>query len=282
MSAPAIGGFSIVAFVSVGRLPVGGLKPGKRPYDPRQVGTPGIPPVRQAHRVALSAGGFYVEPRLVVAGLLAAALLSTRVAVGSPGAVAAPTAGSNEATVARFSAAVSSLSFAVADHVMDASIDHSGGELNSASLVLGPMVAPSGIAAVSSPTVALATRRPKATPRPTATLRPTAVTVKPAAHATAAPTPRPTPAPKPTPAIVYQYRATGNATWGDFGGAVITRLPPGTHIRVCGSLGCWEGVSSGYGPSADGGNLVDLDAAVFQRVCGPLGAGVRSIVLSWR
>ena len=63
---------------------------------------------------------------------------------------------------------------------------------------------------------------------------------------------------------------------------MITRLPPGTRIRVCGSLGCWEGVSSGNGPSAGGGNLVDLDAGVFQSVCGPLGAGVGSIVLSWR
>jgi hypothetical protein len=105
---------------------------------------------------------------------------------------------------------------------------------------------------------------------------------KPAAQATAAPTPRPAPTPKPTPAIVYQYRATGLATWGDFGGAVITRLPPGTRIRVCGSLGCWEGVSSGNGPSAGGGNLVDLAAGVFQSVCGPLGTGVGSIVLSWR
>lgn len=81
---------------------------------------------------------------------------------------------------------------------------------------------------------------------------------------------------------MYQYQATGLATWGDFGGAVITRLPPGTPIRICGSLGCWEGVSSGNGPSAGGGNLVDLDAAVFQRVCGPLRTGVGSIVLSWR
>ncbi len=63
---------------------------------------------------------------------------------------------------------------------------------------------------------------------------------------------------------------------------MITRLPPGTRIRVCGSLGCWEGVSAGYGPSASGGHLVDLDAAVFRRICGPLGVGVGAIVLSWR
>ena len=254
-------------------------------------------PVHQAHRVALQAGSIHVEPRWVVGGLLAAALLSTTMVVGSTGSAAAPNAGSTEANVARFSAAVSSLPLAVADHAADASVDTSGGELSSAPLVLGPMAATSGIGAASSPTVALATPRPKATPRPTATPRPkatatprpkatprpTVVTVKkPVAHATAAPTPRPTPTPKPTPAIVYPYRATGNATWGDFGGAVITRLPPGTDIRVCGSLGCWEGVSSGYGPSASGDYLVDLDVSVFQRTCGPLSTGVGSIVLSWR
>ena len=91
-----------------------------------------------------------------------------------------------------------------------------------------------------------------------------------------------TPVRPPTPAIVYRYRASGRATWGPFGGAVITRLPPGTQIRVCGRLGCWQGVSSGHGPSADGGNLVDLSSEVFRRVCGPLGVGVGSIVLSWR
>ncbi len=245
--------------------------------------------MRQAHRaalkarrVALNSGGFYVEPRWVVGGLLAVALLSTQMVVGLTGAAAAPTAGSIEASVARFAAAVSSLPIAVADHVTDASIDSSGGEPDSASLELGPMVATSAISAAPSPIAARATARPKATPRPKPTPRPTAVTVKPTVRATATPKPRPTPTPRPTPAIVYRHRATGNATWGHFGGAVITRLPPGTHIRVCGGLGCWEGVSSGYGPSAGGGNLVDLDAAIFGRICGPLGTGVRSIVLSWR
>ena len=52
--------------------------------------------------------------------------------------------------------------------------------------------------------------------------------------------------------------------------------------RRRGSLGCWEGVSSGSGPSAGGGTLVDLDVAVFQRVCGLLGTEVGSIVLIWR
>lgn len=278
MNAPAIRRVSIVALAPVGGLPgAGGPRSGKRPYDPRHLRTPGIPPVRQAHRVAREASGFYVEPRLVVGGLLAVALLSTKMVVGVTSAPAAPIARSIETNVAQLSAALSSRSFAVADHVTGASIDSDAGELNSAPLVLAPMVAAPGIGAAPSPTVAPATPRPKATPRPTA------VTVKKlAAPATTAPKPRPAPTPKPAPAIVYQHKATGNATWGYFGGAVITRLPPGTQIRVCGSLGCWEGVSSGYGPSAGGGNLVDLDAAVFQRIGGPLGTGVRSIVLSWR
>lgn len=228
--------------------------------------------MRQAHRVALHAGGIRVEPGWVVGVLLAVALLSTRMAAGSTSDTAAPTVPSIEARLARISAAVSSLPIVSADPAGESSGDASGGVPHSA-----------------SPDVASATPRPKATPRPTATPRPkatprpTAAPVKkPAAQATAAPTPRPAPTPKPTPAIVYQYRATGLATWGDFGGAVITRLPPGTRIRICGSLGCWEGVSSGNGPSAGGGHLVDLDADVFQRVCGPLGTGVGSIVLSWR
>jgi hypothetical protein len=156
-------------------------------------------------------------------------------------------------------------------------------------------------------TVSAPTSRPKATPRPNAAVtqpapRPTttqasaapisppkapvsAPATKPkATQAAAAPAPRPkaTPRPKTAPAITYDHRAAGQATWGPFGGAVITRLPRGTQIRVCGRLGCWEGVSSGYGPMADGGHLVDLDAAIFRRLCGPLGTGVASIVLSWR
>jgi len=248
--------------------------------------------VRQAHRVAVRAGGIRVEPGWVVGVLLGAALLSTRMVPGSTSGNSAPTVPSVEANLAQFYAAVSSLPIVSADPARESSGDDSGGVLHSASPAAAPAT-PSPKATATPPPKATprptATPRPKATPRPTATPRPkatprpTAAPVKkPAAQATAAPTPRPAPTPKPTPAIVYQYRATGLATWGDFGGAVITRLPPGTRIRVCGSLGCWEGVSSGNGPSAGGGNLVDLDAGVFQGVCGPLGTGVGSIVLSWR
>ena len=236
--------------------------------------------MRQAHRVALRAGGIRVEPGWVVGVLLGAALLSTRMVPGSTSGSSAPTVPSVETNLARFYAAVSSQPIVSADPAGKSSGDDSGGVLHSASPAAAPAT-PSPKATATPPPKA--TPRPTATPRPKATPRPTAAPVKkPAAQATAAPTPRPAPTPKPTPAIVYQYRATGLATWGDFGGAVITRLPPGTPIRVCGSLGCWEGVSSGNGPSAGGGNLVDLDAGVFQSVCGPLGTGVGSIVLSWR
>jgi hypothetical protein len=252
--------------------------------------------VRQAHRVALHAGGIRVEPGWVVGVLLAAALLSTRIVAGSTSGSAAPTVPSIEANLARFYAAVSSLPIVSADPAGESSGDASGGVTHSASPAVAsatprPKATPRPTAtprpkATPRPTAAprpKATPRPTAAPRPKATPRPTAAPVKkPAAQATVAPTLRPAPTPKPTPAIVYQYQATGLATWGDFGGAVITRLPPGTPIRICGSLGCWEGVSSGNGPSAGGGNLVDLDAAVFQRVCGPLGTGIGSIVLSWR
>jgi outer membrane biosynthesis protein TonB len=254
--------------------------------------------VRQAHCVALHAGGIRVEPGWVVGVLLAAALLSTRIVAVSTSGSAAPTVPSIEPNLARFYAAASSLPIVSADPAGESSGDASGGVTHSASPAVAaatprpkatprptaaprPKATPRPTAAPVKKPAAQATAAP--TPRPKATPRPTAAPVKkPAAQATAAPTPRPAPTPKPTPAIVYQYQATGLATWGDFGGAVITRLPPGTSIRICGSLGCWEGVSSGNGPSAGGGNLVDLDAAVFQRVCGPLGTGVGSIVLSWR
>jgi hypothetical protein len=119
----------------------------------------------------------------------------------------------------------------------------------------------------------------------TAAPKPNAPAPKPNAPAPKPNAPAPKPkatAPKPAPAIVYPHRAAGRATWGEFGGAVVTRLPQGTRIRVCGRLGCWEGVSTGYGPTASGGNLVDLDAAVFRGICGPLGVGVGAVVLSWR
>ncbi len=162
--------------------------------------------------------------------------------------------------------------------------------------VLGPILAsletdearltpdiPTAHAAATARPEAAALAKDRATPRlmSTPVKRPTAQA---AAAKSPKPTPKPAPKPppKPVPSIVYLHKASGRATWGAFGGAVITRLLPGTLIRVCGRLGCWAGVSSGFGPSPDGGNLVDLDASIFRRICGPLGTGVGSIVLSWR
>jgi hypothetical protein len=133
---------------------------------------------------------------------------------------------------------------------------------------------------------------PKPTPRPTAIPKPTPKptarpTARPKPRATPKPTPRPTPkptprpTPRPTPAIAYANEQAGRAAWGYLDGRVVTRLPAGTRIKVCGSGGCWEGVSYGYGPAESTGYLVDLDATIFERICGPLGKGVADVVLYW-
>src|SRR5450759_1279981 len=205
---PANRRVSIVASVSVGGpSPADGPRSGKRPYDPRRLRTPGIRPVRQAHCVALHAGGIRVEPGWVVGVLLAAALLSTRIVAGSTGGSAAPTVPSIETNLARFYAAASSLPIVSADPAGESSGDASGGVTHSAS----PAVAAATPRPKATPRPRAAPRpkatpRPTAAPRPKATPRPTAAPVKkPAAQAAAAPTPRPAPTPKPTPAIVYQY-----------------------------------------------------------------------------
>jgi hypothetical protein len=304
--------------------------------------------LRQAHRVALRAGGIRAAPGWIVGGLIGAAFLSTTMVAGSTDRAPAVTGRSIDASLAALtSGAVSAPLAGSVSPVGAASVDTSGGVPPGASPARDLM------AARSWPAVASAAPHPKATPHPTtaaipeavasvtplprttphpAAARPvttpsvkvvsrstaaprkmTAPVKKPIAPATAAPhttatpamtsvprataapklkapapkprAPAPKPkatAPKPPPAIVYPHQAAGRATWGEFGGAVVTRLPQGTRIRVCGRLGCWEGVSTGYGPTASGGNLVDLDAAVFRRICGPLGVGVGAVVLSWR
>ena len=54
------------------------------------------------------------------------------------------------------------------------------------------------------------------------------------------------------------------------------RLPKGTRLRVCGPVGCITGVVNDYGPSKriHPERIVDLSAADFTRVCGPLSVGV--------
>jgi hypothetical protein len=270
--------------------------------------------VRQAHRVGARAAGHHVAPGLVAGGLLVAAFLSTAMVAGSTAGGPATRGHSVESTIGRSAAAALPMKIASAGFEEQASIEMSGDVLRSTAPARRPTVLTLAAGRVAPVPVGLpAEYNPSPSPRPTATARPAATATPTAARAKAVPPPSPkatqkpatksrtvskvtpvkatpvkatpvkaTPVRPPTPAIVYRYRASGRATWGPFGGAVITRLPPGTQIRVCGRLGCWQGVSSGHGPSADGGNLVDLSSEVFRRVCGPLGVGVGSIVLSWR
>ena len=292
---------------------MGGPRAATRPYDLRRPSTPGIPRVRQAHRAVLPGAGFSVRPGWVAGGLLVAALLSTGMVAGSTGTTApgsaeparsvlaahaaVPSLGAPGPGGAPLSFAVSALPSATPAPTSSALLDRSGGVRGTEAPARRPMLAsvktdpsatprPSATqrpaatphaTATSHPATSSATPRPKATPRAT-----TARVTKSSASAEATPKPRPSPTPKPAPAIAYLHHVSGRATWGSFGGAVITRLLPGTRIKVCGRLGCWQGVSSGYGPSPDGGNLVDLDAAIFRRINGPLSTGVGDVVLSWR
>jgi hypothetical protein len=300
---------------------MGGPRAATRPYELRRLSTPGIPRVRQAHRAVLPGAGFHVRPGWVAGGLLVGALLSTGMVAGSTGTtapasvvpagavlaarVAVPSLGAPGPGGAQLSFAVSALPSATPAPTGSSLLDRSGGGPGTEAPVRRPMLASVKTGPAATPRPA-ATRGPAATPHATATSRPatssatprpkatpratpapvtkssvsTAATPKPRPSPTS--TPRPSPTPKPAPAIVYLRHASGRATWGHFGGAVITRLPPGTRIKVCGRLGCWEGASSGYGPSQNGGNLVDLDAAIFRRINGQLSTGVGEVVLSWR
>ncbi len=263
--------------------------------------------MRQAHRVALRAGGIPAAPGWIVGGLIGAAFLSATMVAGSTDRAPVAPGRSMDASLGALTAQTASAPLIrTVSPVGAVWVETSG------SVPPGASPARDLLPAMSGPAVASATPHSKATPhsttasvptvarpasaagpkvvsRPTAAPRATATPARTSVpRATAAPklkAPAPKPkatVPKPTPAIVYPHRATGWATWGEFGGAVVTRLPQGTRIRVCGRLGCWAGVSTGYGPTASGGNLVDLDSAVFRRICGPLGVGVGAIVLSWR
>lgn len=107
------------------------------------------------------------------------------------------------------------------------------------------------------------------------------------------PTPTPSPAPTATPTTSATPKATpipierpskvlrGEASWGyGFKGNVVTRYPRGTHIRVCGPLGCTGVVHSwGYGPAKYTGRIADIDVNVFENVCGPRSIGICNIRL---
>jgi hypothetical protein len=87
-----------------------------------------------------------------------------------------------------------------------------------------------------------------------------------------------TPRPGPRPA---NRSITGIASWGTGWVGVVTRLPRGTWIRVCGALGCWSGRSVGYGPARWTGRIADLSRAVFADICGLPSMGLCRVVLSW-
>ena len=82
-------------------------------------------------------------------------------------------------------------------------------------------------------------------------------------------------------APVPGHSIRGVASWGCCWPAVVTRLPRGTRITVCGRLGCWSGRSVGYGPAKRTHRIADLSPAVFERICGSLAAGLCEVVLSW-
>jgi hypothetical protein len=66
----------------------------------------------------------------------------------------------------------------------------------------------------------------------------------------------------------FRLSIRGTASWGYGWSGVVTRLPRGTAIRVCGALGCWSGRSVGYGPQASTGRIADLSRTVFASICG--------------
>ena len=115
--------------------------------------------------------------------------------------------------------------------------------------------------------------------RTTVALAPTPISTYPSTAFAPVTLPSPLPSPstltisqepslKPSPTSGPVRTSRGIASWGDFGGHVVTRLPRGTRIAVVGPLGTWHGRSWGYGPAAYTGRIVDLDREVFRDICG--------------
>lgn len=105
---------------------------------------------------------------------------------------------------------------------------------------------------------------------------------EPTLEPTARPTPKPTPKPTPRATAKPSKSLSGTASWGDFDGHVVTRLPRGTSIVVVGPTGTWRGKSWGYGPAKWTGRIVDLDVLVFEDICGPRSQGLCQVTLYWR
>jgi len=101
----------------------------------------------------------------------------------------------------------------------------------------------------------------------------------------ASPGPAATPGSRPASAASapgrYRLWARGTASWGRGWAGVVTRLPRGTRIRVCGRLGCWSGRSVGYGPARRTHRVADLSRPVFARICGSPSMGLCRVTV-WR
>ena len=244
------GGFRIAASPpGGGPLPAGRPPSGTRPLDPQRVRAPGSPPVRHARRIVPGSAAVPrpEPPELPVArpeeGTTAPVSRMPRLApgwiVGGILVVAILQAGVIPAN--------------------DASTTDPGWEPLAASPAPGltmpllpttspalPLSANPAVAALPFPTSAatMPTPRPtpkatpkpkpKATPKPARTPKPTP---RPTRRPKATPKPTPRPTPRPTPAIVYTNEQAGRAAWGRLDGRVITRLPQGTRIKVCGERG---------------------------------------------
>lgn len=144
------------------------------------------------------------------------------------------------------------------------------------------------VVACASSVVSTTTAR---APSPLATIGPSAwitVTTTPSWPSLTPSSPDPTSGPSPKPSTkptskprtsVYTRSWYGEASWGYFGGHVVTRLPRGTRIEIVGPLGRWRGVSWGYGPAKWTGRIADLDKEVFRSVCGSPSRGVCNATL---
>ena len=87
------------------------------------------------------------------------------------------------------------------------------------------------------------------------------------------------PAATPRPPRTARTALSGTASWGWGWSGVVTRLPRGTRIRVCGPLACWSGRSEGHGPAAWTGRIADLSRSVFARLCGDPARGLCRVTL---
>ncbi len=99
--------------------------------------------------------------------------------------------------------------------------------------------------------------------------------------ASPAPTKIPERTAEPSVAPRFAHELVGTGSWGDGWSGVVTRLPRGTVIQVCGPLACWSGRSVGYGPAKWTGRITDMSRTVFSEVCGAPSMGLCRVTLRW-